>query len=170
MLFLSYLPARRVVFVTICALSILAASATFYLWRKETAEFHLTLPGSLHSQLLFKPLLPGQLPDDYQIQSSSFQTQESVLIFTAFNSKGDVITFSEQASPRDFDYNRFYQDKISNPTKLATRATTSVFGKARDGDRNTLLSVVSDNVWVIVTLPASISNKDATIIAQNLHE
>lgn len=111
---------------------------------------------------------PTKLPGNYKIDKNSVSLAENntVLIFEARDGAGSTLSFTEQASPKDFDFDDFYKNQLNGAKTLSNVRHPSVWGKTLNG--HLTLSVVTDDAWILMTTSAPLSENDMHLIAQNI--
>lgn len=126
--------------------------------KKENAEKKLT------------EYIPGWLPGTYQIDQDSFSRQDGqVFVFSATDKERNRLFFSQQPIPKDFDFERFYKTKVIGPVKLENVPFESVYAKAVVGGA-TILSIKTENTWIMMTTQAPINTIMAQKIAQEMKQ
>jgi hypothetical protein len=135
-------------------------------WHKHT-KATVVLPSSVSSKLLFTPYTPQSLPSGLSFNKTSPHTKEGALFF-AVQSKTVVITFSEQAVPKSYDLNTFYDASISSPARLDVKPGTAVYGQTYNKQGNIISYTTSDNTWIIMTSIGSVSKATALQLIKSL--
>lgn len=148
--------------VALCAL--LGLLAWKYVLHPKAA---VALPNSVSTKLLFTPYLPQKLPDQLTFDADSATTREGALFFSVENDTV-TITFSEQAVPKNYDLNTFYDANISSPSRLKVHKGIAVYGETYDKKGNILSYVTPDNTWVIASSVGPISKPLATDLINSL--
>src|SRR5690606_12239841 len=125
------------------------------------------IPVSMSNALLFTPFVPGWLPEGYAVEAGSYSVSGQVLVFSAVKKGAQPIAFSQQAFPKNFDVNGFYESNLNDAKRLDGAKRPTVFGgsKTRDGK---VASVTAGDTWVIITLPQTIKENDVRRIVDAL--
>lgn len=123
-------------------------------------------PKWVSDQLKFKVYMPNKLPDRYKIDPNSFKIDEDTLIFKATDGLHSI-TFTEQQRPPDFDFDTFYAEQVEEIRTIDEAAFPAVYGKSiLNGSK--MISVVTDDVWVLATTTAPLDYSDMAPIAESL--
>ncbi len=135
--------------------------------RQET-EGHLTVPPTIAQRAKSAIYLPSKLPGNYTIEESSFSIQEDeVILFKATDGVDGRIVFTEQARPKEFDFDSFYNSEMKDPKTLEGTPFISVLGKTKD-DKTQFMSVVTDETWLLISTQSPISEENFLSIARSL--
>lgn len=127
-----------------------------------------TLPSDIKTKLTFPAYIPTELPGSYRIQTDSFSIQEeAVLLFKAVDSSGSSLFFSQQAKPKDMNFDAFYTQQIKEAKTLDDTPYATVWGKTADGT-SSIMSIVADETWILLTTQAPMSESDLQTVAQSL--
>lgn len=153
-----------IVLGTVAALLTIAAAVLAY---KVTATPSYTIPDHITKNTPYPIYVPKRLPSGYEVVDGSFAISEDTLLFRAEDSSGSSLAFTEQERPENFDFEQFYQGQMQNAKKLNDTPHPSVYGKAPTGDR-LLLSVVTDETWIMISTAAPLNEQDLTLIAKGL--
>lgn len=147
----------------------LSLGAAVLIW--QAALHHqpaVVVPESVSRSLLFTPYLPQTLPKGYLLDKTSIVSKEGALFF-ALTAESSSMTFSEQATPKSYDMNTFYDMAISSPRRLTVRAGAAVFGDSTDRKGTVISYTTTDNTWVIITLAGDkLSSSDAAKLINSL--
>lgn len=154
---------RTVIFI-VAALALLGIAAMG--WRLTHQP--LAVPTKVAEKVLFPIYLPTTLPRGYAIDPDSYDTKQNVLIFTASDDSGNKLTFSEQPKPPDFDIGIFHEKSLKNSKSLPGTPYPSVVGQTETGGR--LLSVLTDNTWVLVTTKSAQAEANLKHVAERLKQ
>lgn len=131
-----------------------------------SSTLSVRVPDEIAAQARSSVYMPGWLPSGYSVDQSSFTFSEDTVVFSAINPSGSRLIFAEQARPQDFDFDDFHNVQLQEPKVIDGSKYTSVWGKATDG--RLLLSVVTDETWIIMTTGALLSQEDLTRIVNGL--
>jgi hypothetical protein len=117
----------------------------------------------------FQIYYPKQLPNHYTLKNDSFKysSKEGTLIFEASDKAGDRLVFTEVKPPKDFNYSKFYEQQLSDSKPLENTPFPSRVGKAFD-KKTTLMSIIADGTWIMVSTTADVSNQDMYSVAQSI--
>ena len=111
--------------------------------------------------------LPEKLPGNYKTIEDSFTLQEEVLIFQAKDGAGGTIVFTEQPKPKDVNFEDFYAQQFKDAETLDNVPYPSVTGKS-SANNSSVLSIVTDEVWIIASSRSPISAGDLEILAKSI--
>ena len=125
------------------------------------------IPPSVAEQVLF-PMYTTGLPKNYRLLAGSFKTQEGTVSFGLRAKAGQTVTITEQAKPQEFDYTAFYQQQMAHPKNLQGGPYPSVLGSVAVNGTTSLLSIVTDKTWLLIT-SKNASEADLRFIAQHVH-
>jgi hypothetical protein len=140
---------RRTKLAVLCAVVALLIVAGFITSRMSRAASAPLIPAATAEQVLHPIYVPDTLPEGYSLDESSLQTDEGVLMFYLVNQAGQRIVFSQQAEPKEFDFNTFHKKSLKHPRSLTGMPYPTVIGTS-EGD-TALMSIRADKTWVIVT-------------------
>src|SRR5690349_6748344 len=130
----------------------------------------ITIPPAITENTKHPIYLPKKLPGNYQIIPSSFSLVEdnTVLIFEAEDGAGVKLIFSEQARSKNFNFEEFYKEQIRDTKILNDVPYPSVWGKSIDG--RTTLSIVTDDVWILMVTSGPLDEKSLRLIAAEMQQ
>lgn len=120
------------------------------IWLSSFKSPGIEVPLAVSQKIDFPTYLPSKLPKNYKINNASFTIDEGTLVFSATDGVGGQITFSEQRRPSDFNFESFYKDEIKGARAINNAPFPSVGGVNKISE-NEIISVVTDDVWIIVT-------------------
>ena len=126
-----------------------------------------TIPNHITENAQHPIYIPKKLPGGYKIIDGSFAISEEALLFRVEDSSGSSLAFTEQKRPQNFDFEQFYRDQMQSAKKLSGTPHPSVLGKSPSGDRF-LLSIVTDDTWILVSTAAPLNEQDFTLIAKGI--
>jgi hypothetical protein len=151
------------------AIAALLLIVAIFLAYKLTTTSAYMVPDYIKKNATHSIYIPRKLPNGYKIAEGSFMMDEAenTLLFRAEDSSGSSIAFTEQKRPQDFDFEKFYQEQMEGAKKLDGTPYPSVFGRAPTGDRF-LLSIVTDDTWILASTAAPLNEQDFTLIAKNI--
>lgn len=115
----------------------------------------------------FPLYMPKKLPGNYQVDPQSFALTEGLLAFRATDGTGSTITFTEQRKPKDFDFDSFYKQQMRTSQTVNNTPYPSVAGEGLSGDTK-IVSIVTDETWIIANTQSSLSLENMHVIAQNI--
>jgi len=127
------------------------------------------VPAAITKEAGFAVHVPTVLPGNYTIDPDSFVLGEenSVVSYRAKDASGTSIIFTEQKRPAKFNFTTFYKQQMKDAITLDGVPYTSVVGKSAINDSQ-VLSVVTNDTWLLVTTEAPLSAGDLRVIAQSL--
>jgi hypothetical protein len=127
----------------------------------------IDIPDVTAQKVLFPIYLPTKLPKGYAMPQSAISQQEQTLLFYV-KREGHRITFSEQPLPKDFDLTAFHTRGLNNSKSLQNTPYPSVLGI---GDQDTyVLSVTTNETWIIATCKAPTAKEDLELVARHLEK
>jgi hypothetical protein len=146
---------------------IVLASACFAVYHLKRPRIHI--PETVTQSVSFPIHVPKKLPMGYTLDEDSFKyiASEQVLVFQASDIAGDTLVFSEQARPANFDFTAFTNNQLANPKKLPSTPYPSTVGKTLD-KQTTLVSIITDESWIIITTQQEFSNQELHDLAANI--
>ncbi|HVQ43367.1 MAG TPA: hypothetical protein VMT30_00150 [Candidatus Saccharimonadia bacterium] len=156
---------RRLILAVSLGLTVAGAASGVWIW--HITHQPLSIPTTIAEKALFSLYLPTILPDDYEIDPASYDTAEGVLVFSAANSNGHILNFSEQPKSKDFDITAF-EHHLTHATSVPAARYPSVIGQ--DETHTTLLSTQADNTWLLVTTKATGAEAALKFIAAHLRK
>lgn len=124
------------------------------------------IPVAIEEKVLFPTYLPEPLPKGYTLAENSFHVEEGALLFQ-ITQEQKKISFAEQTKPKDFDFNAFYQQQLTDTKNLRGAPHSSVLGKTQEGSY--LLSIVTDETWLLVTTQDA-GESDLRFIAEHIKQ
>lgn len=125
------------------------------------------VPAAILQKAKSSVYVPTKLPGAYVVVDDSYSFEEDTLIFTASDSAGSKLVFTEQVKPKDLNFDDFYKENFKDAKTLSGVPYPSVMGKATTGDR-TLLSIVADDTWVLVSTISPLSQDEMQAIAAGM--
>lgn len=151
---------------------IVSLVAAFCVWRwsssDDSASRTAYIPESINKELRFAPYVPSWLPNGYSVDVASYSVEGQALIFSAVSARNkEKVVFSEQAIPKDFDMNSFYDNMMKETTRLENTPYATVLGEARNGGQK-VASMIAGDTWVIMTLPKDSSDNDVRQLAAGM--
>lgn len=152
----------RHVAIGFAAASVLAVGVYGIAW----ARWHHSgvVPGYVRSSVNFPVFQPRNLPAGFAVDTSSFKLNSEVVTFVAKSAQGAVL-ITEQAIPRQLDFDTFYADQLSDTRRMTTgigEATIGYFGDTELG------SIVTDRTWILVRAKQGVSSQQMDAIVQSL--
>lgn len=129
----------------------------------------LQIPRIVADKLLFTPYMPSRLPHGYSINRGSFIIKEGALLFAASNGS-QQITFSEQAVPKNFDVNTFYETSLKEPLRLHGTIYSAVYGQKHQENGTITGVTTTDNTWIVLSTSENISKENIKILINSLHQ
>lgn len=127
----------------------------------------VVIPKAIIEKTLFTLYVPDTLPAGYFMPGGAVSTEESTTLFYITNGPKRII-FSEQAKPKDFDFANFYERQMVQPKNLERVPYPSVLGMTREADK--LLSVVTPDTWVLVSVVGDVSEDELRFVARHLRK
>ncbi len=103
---------------------------------------------------------PSNLPSGYSFGNGTISNASGIVLFTAANTKGQKIAFTEQQKPTNYDFSSLSgTDEFNTPLGK---------GYVEDFDTRTTGSLVSDKTWIIVNTVSPIGADDMKQILNSL--
>lgn len=127
------------------------------------------VPQSIAQKVNFPIYLPKRLPGGFKIADDSFNYTENVLLYSAEDTIGTTLSFSEQKKPAKLNFDDFYKKNLVNVKTLSGIPYPAVVGTATVGERK-VVSAVPGETWVVITAPLSLSDDDFRSIVRSLHK
>lgn len=142
---------------------VLALIAAGLLWARSGQS-----PGALTraaTRASFPLYEPAQLPKDYKLEEPSLSLTSQALLFTARDSKDNVLIFTQTPVPSDFDFESFYKTRF-----VGIQDAQSIFGRGKVGilDGSLTGSLVTDSTWVLIKGPEEMSANNMIQIISSL--
>lgn len=150
-----------------CLVAAVAISLVVFLTLKTKGND--PIPQSIRDKVTFSiPYIVGQ-PAGYKINPASFNANNQVVIYGLSKAGRNNIFVSTQGKPDNFDFDDFNLKQLSGSSEFLTPLGKAVIGVY--GGR-TVVSIVTDKVWVIMNTDASggVSAKDLQTIAGSFHQ
>lgn len=128
-------------------------------------------PTAQHQAVAIDLYYPAQLPEGFQIDTVSAENiEKNVVVLRATNPEaGTIITLSQQAAPKDFNFNilhNSFEGKTSYKVKLGTVTTGSI-----DNGKTKIASLVTkDNTWILLNTTEGVSDKDVRFVFGHLSD
>lgn len=118
----------------------------------------------------FPLYIPQQMPGAYSIdpKSYNFDEDEKVFVFRATDTADGTIAITEQSRPSKFNPDDFYKSQLKDAKTVNNVKYPAVIGKGPIGG-TTILSIVTDKTWVMVTTTSPIGDS-LEVIAHSLKE
>lgn len=126
------------------------------------------VPAEVSQKFKSAVYVPSKLPGKYRVDPSSFSLAEgdTVLLFAAKDGVNADLVFSEQPRPKDFNFDDFHKNQMTESKTLNDVPFSSVWGKGA-GDR-LVLSVVTNDTWILVTTAAALNGDDMARVAAGI--
>jgi hypothetical protein len=159
------LRSRRLIVVIMMVGIAVIGSLTILLVIIRGGQNSISIPTPIAERALFPIYVPEKLPDSYVLTGTP-RVSEEVLIFQIKNNKGHTITFSEQAKPKEFDFSTFHKMTLKESKSVVGAPYPSIIGAAEQ--RTTLLSIVTNDTWILVTTKAPDASTDLELLAKNI--
>lgn len=150
------------------AVVVCLAAIAIVLFAKYQSASSSVVPASITQQVKSPIYIPRKLPGKYRIDQNSFTYSEGddVLMFQASDGVGSNLVFSEQPKPKDFNFEQFYKTQMESPRTINDVPYPSVWSKISGG--RVTLSIVTDDIWVIMTTTAPLGDSEMQRIAQGI--
>ncbi len=161
----SVLKPRILRWLVILIIILIIVGSIFVFWTIKHRRSESPIPLAISEKALYEIYYPSKLPVGYTINQNSFNLSDGILLFGVSDGANHNIAFTEQAKPKDFDFNHF-NSGLKDAKNLANTPYTNVLGKTSAGA--TLLSVTGDTTWLIISSNSSLTEADWRLIAQNL--
>jgi hypothetical protein len=159
---------KRALLVIIGLLVIGGAVTTFLILRGERPP--LALPEKVHSKVTFPVYIPRRLPGNFQIAPESLAIAEKdVLVYQAKDSAETIMSFTEQKRPKDLNFTEFYHENMNEGKVLDNTPYPTFTGKTFDNKTN-MLSIVTDETWILVTTRAPLTDAQWRAITDSLYK
>jgi hypothetical protein len=136
--------------------------AVAWLWLKRPMS---PVPAEMARQAQFDVFYPSRLPSGFAVDRATTRLQQGTLIFIAKNGSGDSIAFTEQAPPKDFDFNKFH-DSLQGGRDLHVPPYRAVTGSAGNG--LSVVSIETNRTWIMASSATSLSPADSKLIVSGL--
>lgn len=127
----------------------------------------VSVPDAIKRQVDFSLYVPQKMPGTFVINKNSFSVQEEAVIFKANDDTGAAISFTEQKRPPQFNFDDFYNGQMKNSKVLDGVPFSTVIGKTQN-EEVTLISIVTDDMWMLVSSRTPLSEESAKTISQSL--
>jgi hypothetical protein len=134
----------------------LLAAAIWYVVIRETNPFPPTIRPAGYT--LF---YPQTLPAGFYVDKASFEQTSTVTTYTVIYDSSKKLIFSIQAKPAGFDFDGLHQD---------AKKLKSSIGQAYAGaiDGRTVVSIPTDDSWLLVGVPSDIKTSTLETVLSNL--
>lgn len=166
------LPSRRrpklIALIVGLAVLVLAVLGAFLMLQRPTSSAQI--PKDITDWATFSLYVPSKLPSTYKVDETSFSKQEDTVVsFTARDSAGSTIYFTQQAKPKNFDFDTFYREQTTEPTTLSDVPFPTVTAKVQNNTTK-VVSIVTDDTWILASSQAPLSESDMKTIAQGMQK
>lgn len=124
------------------------------------------VPKNISRQLSFPVYYPDpkKLPAGYTLDTASFTSPEQGVVLYAVNYHGGKLVFSLQQKPSSADLEAFNQQRIPIHIEFTTKLGKAELGII--GNQAVVSLPTKDNLWIIVTGPQVLRERDiAPVIA-----
>jgi hypothetical protein len=138
---------------------IVAGLVVWFVTKQPAGTLPYPIPKSEAKQLGFDIYYPSQklLPNGYNLNKSSFETTNQVLIYSVYYGNGKKIVFSNQAKPTNAQIQDFYTRDLPLSTTLQTSIGLATIGAV---NLQTIVSIpTTTNAWLIATAPGDINQQ-----------
>lgn len=153
--------------IIIIGLLVTVAAALFVL---NLQAKNVRLPEHVAGKLSFAAYLPHELPGQYKLDVGSFSIEEeSVLVFQAISDAGSPLFFSQQPKPSNFNFEDFYAKQLQDASMLSDAKYNAAWGRMTGGG-SIMLSVVTNETWILITTTAPLGENDLLKITNTLHK
>lgn len=158
-------PKRRRILVIACGVLLLALFAGglfFFLNRQSSSPFSQTITSSVSFPLYYSK----GLPEGFQLDKESVSFKQGVVVYSLSTKDGKKIFVSQQKRPEGFDFEGFYEDKLSEAYEIQTSNGTATIGIVNDKTR--VFSIVTGDTWVFASGAKEINNTKFEAFARGL--
>lgn len=128
-----------------------------------------SVPADIKQKAGFSVFVPVRLPGKYTVVRDSFSIQEETVVFKASDGAGGSIIFTEQKKPTNFNFDDFYKNQMKNAKVVDEAMFSTIIGKTVNEEIN-LVSVVTDDTWVLISTRTLLSEDSLKNIALSLKE
>lgn len=146
-------------FATAFLISAVAFGLTWARWTRSDV-----VPAYVRSSVNFPIYQPRTLPAGFAVDQTSFKLNSQVVTFVAKRGESEVL-FTEQARPRQFDFDNFYTNQLSDSRRTSTNLGSAVIGYFGDGE---LGSVLTERTWILVRAKQGVSSPQMDTIVQGI--
>lgn len=138
----------QIILASVLLLVILTTGTAFMAFPKQQSPFAKSIVASVGFPLYY----PKALPSGYIIDTSSITSNGQAVLYQIINpgASNATIFVSIQAKPSNFNFNDFYQQKLSDTTAHPTANGQAVVGLYNNG---VFGSLVTSSDWIIITTP-----------------
>lgn len=147
--------------ISIVTLVIIVAAVPVYYFVYRVND---PIPRAIKEQAGFTLFYPSKLPPTYKIDTESFQYNEQRVTYTISSPSQPRILVTIQPKPTDYDTENFNQ-KLPGRSSLNTDYGSAVIGQVGSGK---LGSLVSDDVWVLISAPKEVRSKAFNEVTKSL--
>lgn len=155
---------KAIVFIVILAA---LASAGVYAYPRyiKSSPFPAAIRDDVDGSV--RLLYPTKLPEGYQIDKTSFNYANGILIYAATNNDKRIV-FTLQKTPDNFDFTSFYKQQLSGTQQYQTTYGQATVGK---NDKRYLGSLPAGDTWLILsTNSTKVNINDLAVALQNLKQ
>jgi hypothetical protein len=99
--------------------------------------------------------VPSALPQGFSYAHQAPNLKDQILTYYLTFDGGGRVAISDRARPKDVNFNDFYSHNLSNRALVKTNLGEFAVGTA---NRQTVGSLTTDKVWLIVSTPAPIDS------------
>lgn len=159
---------RIITIVAIIATLLVVGGAAGALFAHYLASMDIIVPASIKQKVKSPIYVPTNLPGAYRIVEESYSFDEGTVIFYAADEVDSKLVFTEQQKPSDLNFEQFYEQEVREAKTLSNVPFASVWGKAKDN--RLILSVITEDTWIIMTTDAPLGESDMVRIAGSLKQ
>lgn len=127
----------------------LLAGVGYVMYSKRNAQTQVQVPQEITSKVFYDVYVPSKEFDGYTVDQNSYKVNEGVVIFQAVRQNGDTLVFTQQGVPKNFDFNNFYTDTLSDATKIKESKYQTVYGRLVNGQY--AISIIVDSTWLLIS-------------------
>jgi hypothetical protein len=122
-------------------------------------------PANIQQNTKLALLYPSKLPAGYQVDKTSFNLDNGILIYSAANGDKKMV-FTLQKTPANFDFTSFYKQQLTGTQQFQTLYGQATIGK---NSGHYLGSLPAGDTWVLLsTNSPAVSIDDMSTALQNL--
>ncbi len=148
--------------IGILNLALISVVVYLLLFRPQRIE----LPTDMATQATYQLYVPSNLPKGYAYDNDSPYFSEGVFGYTVTGPNSEKIFITQQARPKDFDFEQFYLSHFFKRYEQLTEAGKTTFGEINF--RSKVFSIEAGDTWIFANGDLSLSNQAMEDVARSL--
>jgi hypothetical protein len=154
-------------FIGLIFVLLLAAATSLFIVTKDNSNYKELRKdlNQAQKEVPFPIFIPENLPKGFAYKKNSVSTTGSVILYSLSVNKDKIVSISEQTKPKTANFDDFYNRVLSNKTNVLSTQGKAVLGT---GNNQTIGSLVTDKVWILVSTSTDVDNQVLTQLIRSL--